>query len=171
MTHPGGRPLKFQSPEELQQKITEYFTQCDTGVERDVVLEKAGKAISVIKISEPTPYTIEDLSLFLKVTPQTLWNYGKTEEFFEIITCAKAKIHASWIKGGLTNRFNNKMATQILAANNPNYRINNVLEVNVLSIEDRLRAIDQQNKPALPDPDTQDAEVVKCDTPGQDNTG
>jgi hypothetical protein len=68
-----GRPLKFQSVEELQQKIDEYFELCD----------EKGK-----------PYTISGLAYFLGTNRQTLLNYEERSEFFDTITRAKAKIEA-----------------------------------------------------------------------------
>lgn len=48
------KPLKFKSPEELQEKIDKYFTDCDKKKE---------------------PYTITGLCLALDITRQTLINY------------------------------------------------------------------------------------------------
>jgi hypothetical protein len=67
------RPLKFQSVEELQQKIDEYFEMCD----------EKGK-----------PYTISGLAYYLDTNRQTLLNYEGRDEFFDTITRAKARIEA-----------------------------------------------------------------------------
>lgn len=65
-----GRPLKFESPELLQEKIKEYFTQC----------EKSGKK----------PF-ITELAVYLDTSRQTLCNYEKKDEYFDTIKRAKEK--------------------------------------------------------------------------------
>lgn len=67
------RPLKFQSVEELQRKIDEYFEMCD----------EQGK-----------PYTISGLAYFLGTNRQTLLNYEERDEYFDTIKRAKARIEA-----------------------------------------------------------------------------
>ena len=69
--HPGGRPLKYKTAEELQTKIDDYFKQCDTNNE---------------------PYTVTGLGLALDMSRQDLINYGNKEEFFDTIKKAKARV-------------------------------------------------------------------------------
>lgn len=69
--HPGGRPLKFQSVEELEKKIQEYFDKCQK--ENDIP-------------------TIADLAVFLDTSRRTLVNYECREEFFHTIKKAKDKV-------------------------------------------------------------------------------
>jgi len=69
MAHAGGRPLKFKSPEELQEKIDAYF-------------------LSVV----PRQYTITGLAMALDVDRDTLLNYQDKPEFFGTIKRAKTKI-------------------------------------------------------------------------------
>lgn len=74
MAHPGGRPLKYKTVEELQKKIDEYFKKCD---------------------SEKRPYTVTGLALALNVDRVTLLNYSnRDEEFFNTIKKAKGRIEA-----------------------------------------------------------------------------
>lgn len=77
MTHPGGRPLKYESPEELDKAIQEYF-------DKDAYIEM-GDA----KVFAPT---VEGLSYHLGMTRQTLLNYGEKEQFFDTIKRAKQRI-------------------------------------------------------------------------------
>ena len=58
----GGRPLKFQSVEELQILIDNYFKKMD---------------------EEKRPYTITGLALALDTTRETLLDYQKKDEFSE----------------------------------------------------------------------------------------
>lgn len=69
---PAGRPLKFESAEQLQDKGNQYFENCeDTG----------------------RPLTISGLALALDCDPQTLLNYERKDEFVGTIRQLKLKIH------------------------------------------------------------------------------
>lgn len=70
----GGRPLKFNSVQELQDKIAEYFKWA----------EEKGK-----------PLTIERLACFLQTDRFTLLNYEDREDYFHTIKAAKQIIYAS----------------------------------------------------------------------------
>lgn len=75
MTHPGGRPLKFQTVEELQAKIEGYFKSCE---------DEEGNLIE--------PYTITGLALHLGTYRNTLMNYENRDEFRDAVKTAKQKI-------------------------------------------------------------------------------
>lgn len=66
-----GRPLKFESPEAMQELIDAYFKRCDI---------------------EEEPYTITGLALALDTDRHTLINYGNKEEFFHTIKKAKLRV-------------------------------------------------------------------------------
>lgn len=104
----GGRPLKFESPEELQEKIDAYFAECDPHVEWVEVLqhpkvEKDGKMVvdydaepelvSFKQMSKQIPYTITGLAIALDTTRDLLIDYEDKEEFSDTIKRAKEKIH------------------------------------------------------------------------------
>jgi len=80
----GGRPLKFESPEELEAKIEQYFNS----IEKDDIPTVAG------------------LAVFLDVDWKTVNNYEGREEFFPTIKRAKTRILAEQeklaIKGKLS---------------------------------------------------------------------
>jgi hypothetical protein len=63
-----GRPLKFKTPKEIEDKANEYFNMCD----------EKGK-----------PYTITGLAIALDTDRKTLINYGEKEEFFHTIKKVK----------------------------------------------------------------------------------
>lgn len=86
----GGRPLKFQSADELQEKIDEYFDYCDNRIQQ-VYSPKQERVIEVIN---PAPYTMSGLASFLGVDRDTILNYGKKEEFFGTIKAARERVHA-----------------------------------------------------------------------------
>jgi DNA-binding Lrp family transcriptional regulator len=86
--HPGGRPLKFQSPEELQEKIDAYFESCH---------EKVTETTKSGSIKEYTiqsrPYTVTGLAVYLDTTRDVLIDYQNRDEYSNAIKKAKAKIH------------------------------------------------------------------------------
>lgn len=63
-------PIKFKSPEELQEKINGYFAMCDE-------LNK--------------PYTITGMALYLDTTRVTLLDYKGKPKFKSIVSKAKLK--------------------------------------------------------------------------------
>lgn len=88
----GGRPLKFKSVEELQNKIDIYFKSCyQDRVVRDnkgnVLLDINDKAIIERVCVEPI--CITGLALALDTTRDLLIDYEKKDEFSNIIRRAK----------------------------------------------------------------------------------
>ena len=67
----GGRPCKFNSVEEMQKAIDEYFNYCD---------------------ENKKPYTVSGLAYALDTNRQTLLDYQGKEEFTDTIKRAKNKI-------------------------------------------------------------------------------
>lgn len=93
MKHPGGRPPKFNNPEELQAKIDAYFTLCEgevlTDDEGKAITDKYGRPI----ILDAKPPTITGLALALGFTSrQALLNYQAKKEFVDTITRAKSRV-------------------------------------------------------------------------------
>ena len=66
--HPGGRPLKFETPEELENAVNQYFAECE-------VKEK--------------PKTMSGLALALEIDRKTLVNYSNKDEYFHTIKKAR----------------------------------------------------------------------------------
>lgn len=75
---PGGRPLKFQTPEELQQKIDEYF--------------------ATTKLEEQT---VTGLALHLDTFRDVLCDYQEKDEFSNTIKKAKLRIEHAYEMRGL----------------------------------------------------------------------
>lgn len=67
---PAGRPLKYKTPEELQQAIDSYFAQCD----------------------DKNPPLISGLAYHLEMTTESLRNYQERDEFFAIVKRAKQRV-------------------------------------------------------------------------------
>ena len=73
--HPGGRPLKFSTPEELQAKIDAYFAD---------LFDDDGKA--------RRPVTITGLALALDTSRETLCDYQHRDEFSDTVLRAKLRV-------------------------------------------------------------------------------
>jgi len=105
--HAGGRPLKFESVEDLQKKIDAYFAECDPHViyveELEYPKKKNKKGVLVFdheaepelikkkKMSSQIPYTVTGLALALDTSRETLVNYESKQEFFDTIKRAKLR--------------------------------------------------------------------------------
>ena len=68
-----GRPLKFKSPEELQEKIEEYFSVTPEGQR-----------------------TITGLAVYLDTSRETLCNYESRDEFFDAIKKGKDRVELDY---------------------------------------------------------------------------
>lgn len=104
---PGGRPLKFNSVEELQSKIDKYFVDCDSHLEevtewvqaRDTTgkLLKDENGLNYLKkvthkvMTSPIPYTFSGLALALDTSRETLLDYEAREEYSDSIKAARDK--------------------------------------------------------------------------------
>lgn len=88
-----GRPPTYKSKEEIQEKIDEYFKNCDG----EVLFGPNGKPC-LDKNSNPVivgrrPPTITGLALALGFTSrQALLNYQAKKEFVDTVTRAKARV-------------------------------------------------------------------------------
>lgn len=78
-----GRPSKFTSREELQDAVDDYFAYAD---------------------EQKWPYLIEDLAVHLGMTRETVIQYGKKDNFSDIIKAAKQKIFADLTRRTLTGK-------------------------------------------------------------------
>lgn len=92
-----GRPMKFKSVEELQEKIDAYFESCyeevwiqDEEGEWKPVLDHDGN----VKTRMIRPLTITGLAVALDTSRQTLLNYEENGQFFDTIKKAKEKIES-----------------------------------------------------------------------------
>lgn len=68
--HPGGRPLKFKSAEEMQALGDKFFQDCD---------------------AKSDPYTITGLAIALGTSRESLCEYEAREEFVDTIKGLKAR--------------------------------------------------------------------------------
>jgi hypothetical protein len=110
-----GRPLKFNSPEELQKKIKSYFVWCDSRTRIKHLVTKDG--VQEVVESFPRPYTVEGLAVYLDTNRQTLLNYTDKDAFFDIIEHARQRILSNKIEGGLDRTYDSGVAKFMLINN------------------------------------------------------
>jgi len=110
------RPKLYNTPEEMQKVIDEYFNLCDTNIVQ--VYDK--KSESVVDLKKPIPYCIEGLCDVLDMTRQSLMNYQKNSEFFTTIKKAKNMILRNQVESGLMG-ITDKTMTIFLLKNNHSY--------------------------------------------------
>lgn len=91
----GGRPPKFKSAEELQEKIEQYFEGCEGAPyildDGSPLTDKAGEVILVGR----HPPTVTGLALALGFkSRQSLLDYGGRDRFSDTVARAKLRIEA-----------------------------------------------------------------------------
>lgn len=86
---PAGRPPIYNTVEELEPLVDEYFTFCDNRI-RYVYSKKRDKVVEVI---DPEPYTMAGLAYHLGMDRDTLLNYSKKKEFIGTIKRARDRVH------------------------------------------------------------------------------
>lgn len=88
-----GRPPKYKTKEEIQEKIDAYFEECKGRVLTDAAGEPIRDKYGYPIIVNARPLTITGLALALGFTSrQALLNYQAKKEFVDTITRAKSKI-------------------------------------------------------------------------------
>lgn len=139
LTHPGGRPLKYKSVEELQSAIDKYIDSCKTFAKDkngDVITDANGEPVKVVI----KPITITGLALALGFNSrQSLLNYQDREEFLDAITRAKflcedyavSRLYdKDGVQGGKFNLTNNYgwVEKQEVSSVNTNHNINSEID-------------------------------------------
>jgi hypothetical protein len=89
--HPGGRPPKYKTPQELQEKIDAYFDSCWIDKVTEVT-DKDGKCTMSTVRYQNRPYTVAGLALALDLCRDTLAEYVKAGQFSDVVKKAKIKI-------------------------------------------------------------------------------
>lgn len=120
--HPGGRPLKFQTVEELDRAIQNYFAEQDPHTMSALVetgRDSKGNMLFDTRtvLTDQKPYTMTGLARALGVDRKTLLNYKKRDEYFPSIQGALNRCaeyaesqlfgpYANGAKFALTNNYN-----------------------------------------------------------------
>lgn len=128
-----GRPPKWETPEELEELIQDYFDSCfePKYEKKNIVIDvdKDGKDISELQwtaildykeeqVYERTrPFTITGLAVALGTTRQRLIEYGKNDDFWDTIKKAKEIIH-NWTEESLYDTSNGNAVGKIFNLKN-----------------------------------------------------
>ena len=96
--HPGGRPAKFDTPEQMQEAVDAYFDECDN---HKATVWKNGR---LAKVSAPEPYTMTALAMALGFeSRRSLADYNKKNKFSPTIKKARMRVEVSVEKRMLTS--------------------------------------------------------------------
>lgn len=121
MTHPGGRPLKFETVKLLDEKIAAYFADCDPHMEEvSEWLEARDESGKLLKdeyglnylteifhkvMTKQKPYTFTGLALALDTSRETLLDYEAREEYSDSIKKARDRCE-TYVEQSLFNNSN-----------------------------------------------------------------
>ena len=117
-----GRPLLYNSVEELQEKIDKYFMECDKKKE---------------------PYTVTGLGLSLGMSRQDLINYGNRDEYFDTIKNAKLKVENYLEKRLITD--NSTAGIIFNLKNNYNWKDKQEIEAEVTTTNINITLEDEED--------------------------
>lgn len=81
----GGRPRLFNTVEELEQKIQEFYDYCEL---------------------KEVPLTFERLAVFIGIDRKTIYNYEQRDEFFPALKKVRERIHADIMEKGMSGAIN-----------------------------------------------------------------
>ena len=124
-----GRKPRYETAEEMQEAIDQYFKDCDTGKPRDNLTKKG----EVVKLMEPIPYTIEGMAVALGFSSRKAFYRYKTKDpesdpdevpertnrltFGDTIARARLRVKAHRIEQGLLGYQESKVVALDLAVN------------------------------------------------------
>ncbi len=95
----GGRPLKFKTVKDLEEKINAYFKSCwsqkiDMFGNPVFMKDKSGKKTTEPVMVQTKPYTVTGLAVFLDTSRETLMDYEGKKGFSDTIKKAKDIIYS-----------------------------------------------------------------------------
>jgi hypothetical protein len=117
---PVGRPLKFETIEQLDLAIQNYFADCDPHTTQALVetgRDSKGNILFDTRavLTEQKPYTMSGLARALGISRQALLDYSEREEFLDSIAMAKqrceeyaeSQLYGPYANGAKFNLINN----------------------------------------------------------------
>lgn len=116
MKDKGGRPKLFNSVDELQEKIDEYFESDDAHLIQD-------------EVRYPAP-TMSGLALYLGIDRKSLYNYSQDDAFFPTIKKAKLRVESF-----LEKRLYGNNVTGVIFSLKNNFDWKDKTEVNQTNVE------------------------------------
>lgn len=132
-----GRPLKFQSVEELETAIENYFAACE---------------------EDKKPPTVSGLAYHLDIDRRTITNYENIDEFFPTIKRAKTRIEAF-----LEERLYQGQCTGVIFNLKNNYKWQDKFEGKLTGDSDEPIQLQTNLPPELQSLIEKVAGAVKCD--------
>ena len=90
----GGRPLKFKTVKELEERIDEYFNSCFEPAFNKDGTKKIDFRTGEQMVWQIKPFTLSGLAYYLDIDRKTLYNYSKRDKFFPTIKKARARVEA-----------------------------------------------------------------------------
>jgi len=109
---PAGRPPLWTDPEALEQAVEEYFAKCESRILIKQVVSKG----DIVRMEVPTPPTLCGLCLHLRISEDTLEEYGKRPEFCGIISRARARVKESTVSVAMIGALEPKIAGLVLSS-------------------------------------------------------
>jgi hypothetical protein len=117
MTHPGGRPPIFSSPDEMMLMFEEYKQWADANpVIKTEAIKSGENAGDLIKIPLQRPYTIWGFARYCKCSRQAIQNYGSNDihkEFFGVYEAISTEMTEQNVAGGLNGTYNASLTARI----------------------------------------------------------
>ena len=91
---PAGRPLKYKTPEEMQEVIDAYFKACQIRKKEMAGIELSEEEKEACEITYDTHPTVSGLALVLDLTRKSLIDYEGKDEFVHTVKRGKARVEA-----------------------------------------------------------------------------
>ena len=129
----GGRPRLFNTVEELEVKIQEFYDYCEL---------------------KEVPLTFERLATFIGIDRRTIYNYEQKDEFFPTIKRVRDKIQADIMERGMSGAINptfgifclkNYGYTDKQEITSTNTNVNKNIDMSQVSTEDLKKLIDNED--------------------------
>lgn len=122
--HAGGRPPKFKTPEELQEKAEGYFQYCDTHPievwqRKAAAANQSAKNGSGVKSDEGTmyirrPYTLDGLGLWCGIANWRDFRANHaSDEFSTVIRTLEARVRDQQVSGAVVGMYNANLVARL----------------------------------------------------------
>ena len=115
-----GRPPKYTDPQEMQDKIDEYFKECEKGKEVTIIRKQ-----QAVTLNQPMPPTTAGLAVYLGFADrQSLQDYAKhnhhkdidaKKSFSFILAHARTRIEQTLIAGAASGTWEPKVISIVLS--------------------------------------------------------
>lgn len=114
MTHPGGRPRRFDSPDELLEAFEQYKEWASAHPwNKKEAIKHGDNAGMLINIPTERPLTEWEFAVFCKMSRTGLQEYSKREEYSGIYARIKDEMTSQRISGGLAGAYNANLVARL----------------------------------------------------------